>query len=337
MSGKKGRRLPLTRFAKVAGFIPVEQTRVPDRLQFPASQPAFGQSDVRPFVDGVTAGTHLSVTGLQGAFRIQRRQRFESTSEDRNDPAIGGSQGEKLRQKVPVQTGQIHGHDEQPGGATVGQQRRHASQRSGVGRRVEHDVHRVRRRNRLGTVGMLGDEQVGGTGFMEQAQLALEEAFISHGELGFGVSHPSALAAGQDGSGEEAGTHKRHLPTGNGWGSLEKSNSFTGHFMKHLLKFAVAAALAGGFLTVRAADAKEVTVTGTGACAKCELKKSDSCQNVVQVKDGDKTTTYFLTGDVSKAFHKNLCSSTMKVTVTGKATQDGDKNMIAVTKIEAAK
>lgn len=107
--------------------------------------------------------------------------------------------------------------------------------------------------------------------------------------------------------------------------------------MKHLLKFAVAAALAGGLLTVRAADAKDVTVTGTGACAKCELKKADSCQNVVQVKDGDKTTTYFLTGDVSKAFHKNLCSSTMKVTVSGKATQEGDKNMIAVTKIEAAK
>ena len=107
--------------------------------------------------------------------------------------------------------------------------------------------------------------------------------------------------------------------------------------MKHLLKFAVAAALAGGFLTVRAADAKDVTVTGTGACAKCELKKADSCQNVVQVKDGDKTTTYFLTGDVSKAFHKNLCSSTMKVTVSGNATHAGDKTLIAVTKIEPAK
>jgi len=107
--------------------------------------------------------------------------------------------------------------------------------------------------------------------------------------------------------------------------------------MKNLLKFAVVAALAGSLFNLRAAEGKDVTVTGTGCCAKCELKKSDKCQNVVAVKDGDKTTTYYLTGDVSQAFHKNLCSTTMKVTVSGKSTMDGDKHLIAVTKIEAAK
>ncbi|HRI11579.1 MAG TPA: DUF6370 family protein [Verrucomicrobiota bacterium] len=108
--------------------------------------------------------------------------------------------------------------------------------------------------------------------------------------------------------------------------------------MKLLLKLAVAASLAAGLLQVRAAEGKDLTVTGTGCCAKCELKKNDKCQNVVQVKDGDKTVLYFLTGDVSTAFHKdNLCSGTKKITVTGKYTKDGDKNLIAVTKIEAAK
>ncbi len=106
--------------------------------------------------------------------------------------------------------------------------------------------------------------------------------------------------------------------------------------MKHLIKFAVVASLAAAAFSVRAAD-KEITVTGTGCCAKCELKKADKCQNVVSVKDGDKTTLYYLKGDVSQAFHKNLCTSTMKVKVTGTASKDGDKNLIAVTKIEEAK
>jgi hypothetical protein len=104
--------------------------------------------------------------------------------------------------------------------------------------------------------------------------------------------------------------------------------------MKHLIKFAVAASLAAAVFTVRAAEGKDLTVTGTGSCAKCELKKSDKCENVVSVKDGDKTTLYYLTGDVSKSFHKNLCSGTAKITVSGKATKDGDKNLIAVSKIE---
>ncbi|MCW5559463.1 MAG: hypothetical protein KIT22_16740 [Verrucomicrobiae bacterium] len=109
--------------------------------------------------------------------------------------------------------------------------------------------------------------------------------------------------------------------------------------MKHLIKLIAAAALAAGILTVRAADndGKEVKLAGKGACAKCELKVAKSCQNVVQVKEGEKTITYFLTGDVSDAFHKNLCSSTADVKVEGKLTKEGDKLLVAVTKIEADK
>ncbi len=87
-----------------------------------------------------------------------------------------------------------------------------------------------------------------------------------------------------------------------------------------MFKSLIAATLALG-LTAGSLAAKEITVTGEGKCAKCALKKSDSCQNVVEVKEGDKTITYYLTGDVSKGFHKNLCQSSAKVKVTGNATR----------------
>ena len=105
--------------------------------------------------------------------------------------------------------------------------------------------------------------------------------------------------------------------------------------MKNLLNIAALVVL--GLFAAQADDGKKVSLNGTGACAKCELKKSDSCQNVIQVKEGDKTTTYYLTGDVSKAFHKNLCSSTAKIHVEGTCTKHGDKLEVAVSKIEAAK
>jgi hypothetical protein len=103
--------------------------------------------------------------------------------------------------------------------------------------------------------------------------------------------------------------------------------------MKSMLKSLIVATLAFGF-TAGSLAAKEITVTGEGKCAKCSLKKSDTCQNVVEVKDGDKTTTYYLTGDVSKGFHKNLCTTTAKVKVTGNASEKDGKQMIEVTAIK---
>ncbi len=102
--------------------------------------------------------------------------------------------------------------------------------------------------------------------------------------------------------------------------------------MKNTSKLIAAALLTLGFAAT--GFAKDVSVTGEGKCAKCALKKSDSYQNVVEVKDGDKTTLYYLTGDVSKGFHKNLCSGTAKVKVSGEASEKDGKNEIKVTKIE---
>lgn len=97
--------------------------------------------------------------------------------------------------------------------------------------------------------------------------------------------------------------------------------------MKLILAVAAMAALSTSTF------AKEVTLTGEGKCLKCALKKADKCQNVVEVKEGEKTATYKLTGDVSKGFHKEICSETKKVKVTGNL--DKAAGELAVTKIEA--
>ncbi len=87
----------------------------------------------------------------------------------------------------------------------------------------------------------------------------------------------------------------------------------------------------------RAAD-KEQELKGEGCCLKCQMKKSDSCQNVLAVKEKDgKTTVYVLDqNDVSKAFHKNLCSGPAKIVVKGVVKKDGDKNILVASKLEKA-
>src|SRR5919108_4778450 len=89
-------------------------------------------------------------------------------------------------------------------------------------------------------------------------------------------------------------------------------------------------------LQARAADEK--TLTGDGKCAKCALKETDSCQNVVQVKEGDKTVTYYLVhNDVSKKFHDNICKETKKIKVTGTVKEVDGKQQLTPSKIELAK
>ncbi|MSU36106.1 MAG: hypothetical protein EXS36_13585 [Pedosphaera sp.] len=105
--------------------------------------------------------------------------------------------------------------------------------------------------------------------------------------------------------------------------------------MKNLLKIVSIAALTLS-VSAFAAD-KEVTLTGEGKCAKCALKKSDTCQNALEVKNKDATKVYYLTGDVSKAFHGELCTKTKNVKVVGVASEVDGKHMIAVSKIEAVK
>jgi hypothetical protein len=84
----------------------------------------------------------------------------------------------------------------------------------------------------------------------------------------------------------------------------------------------------------------EVTLNGEAKCAKCALKEKDKCQTVIMTegKDGKPVKYYVADNDVAKAFHKNVCQDSQKVTATGtvKEKEDGKKEFTA-TKIDIAK
>jgi precorrin-3B methylase len=98
---------------------------------------------------------------------------------------------------------------------------------------------------------------------------------------------------------------------------------------------AVCGLFVGASLTVLAAEDK--TVTGEAKCAKCALKEAKDCQNVVVVKDGDKSVTYYMdmTNKVAKDNHAKagFCQGTKNVKVTGAVTEKDGKKFIAPTAI----
>jgi RecG-like helicase len=105
-----------------------------------------------------------------------------------------------------------------------------------------------------------------------------------------------------------------------------------------LAAVAVAALMFAQVYTARAADDKEKTITGEGKCAKCALKETKTCQNVVEVKEGGKKVTYYLVhNDVSKKFHENICQETKKVKATGKVKKVDGKLELTPTKIDLVK
>ncbi len=115
--------------------------------------------------------------------------------------------------------------------------------------------------------------------------------------------------------------------------------SQTKSIMKKTIATALAVVALTGLISLRAAEVpKEKTVTGTAKCAKCVLKQSDSCQNVIEVKKGNKTTSYALAdNDVSKEFHKNICKEGKEVKATFTVTEDKGKKVFTAKKIELVK
>jgi len=87
------------------------------------------------------------------------------------------------------------------------------------------------------------------------------------------------------------------------------------------------------------AASKEVTITGSMVCGKCTLHETKTCQNVIQVSKDGKTVNYYLTkNDVSDAMHGDVCHGDSKqVTATGTVTETDGKEVLTVTKLEAAK
>ena len=131
-----------------------------------------------------------------------------------------------------------------------------------------------------------------------------------------------------------------------GYSGLSKLKQFKNR-IKYMKKFnkTIIALLAGLFLVAftapafadDAAPAKEKTITGTGKCAKCDMHKSDTCQNVVEVerKNGKIIDYYVTQNDVAKDFHKNICKENKKVKVTGVVKKGDDGKMeITASKIE---
>ena len=99
------------------------------------------------------------------------------------------------------------------------------------------------------------------------------------------------------------------------------------------------AALLFAALVASAADkTKEVTLTGDGKCAKCQLKETDTCQNVIQTQEDGKTITYYLEQNkVSKNFHESLCENPRKITVTGIVKEENGRKLLTPSKIKLVK
>lgn len=75
---------------------------------------------------------------------------------------------------------------------------------------------------------------------------------------------------------------------------------------------------------------KSVTLEGSATCAKCDLGKEKDCTSVLLVKEGNKTTTYYLGGKADKEWHKNICKGAKDVKMTGTiGTKDGKKTFDA--------
>ena len=86
-------------------------------------------------------------------------------------------------------------------------------------------------------------------------------------------------------------------------------------------------------------EGKERTIKGDCKCAKCDLKETEKCQNVIEVESrkGGKVKYYLVDNDVSKDFHKNVCKETKKVTATGTSKTVDGKREFTATKIEVTK
>lgn len=104
--------------------------------------------------------------------------------------------------------------------------------------------------------------------------------------------------------------------------------------MRKLFSLLAATVLCSGVVLA----AEVMTITGEGKCAKCALKETDKCQNVIQVEEGGKTTSYYLARNkVANAYHKTVCTTTVKTTATGDVTEKDGKKILTATEIKEAK
>ena len=99
---------------------------------------------------------------------------------------------------------------------------------------------------------------------------------------------------------------------------------------------AKAPAAAAAKASPKAAPKGEVTLKGQLTCAKCGLKESSVCQNVLRVTEaGAKTETkyYLAKNDVAQAHHEEVCGGQVSATVTGRVTEEGGKKVLTASAI----
>ena len=86
------------------------------------------------------------------------------------------------------------------------------------------------------------------------------------------------------------------------------------------------------------ASGANVTITGDGACAKCQLKEAKSCQPpVTAMEDGKKVTYYLRENAATKQIGKQLCSEHLQLKVTGAVQTVDGRFEITPTKVEIVK
>ncbi len=103
--------------------------------------------------------------------------------------------------------------------------------------------------------------------------------------------------------------------------------------MKKLLAAIIAIAFLVSFVTT--VRAEEQTIKGEALCTKCELHETDKCSTAIRVKEDGKDVIYYcVNNDVAKAFHKNICQATAKVTAVGTVKEKDGKKYIKLSKID---
>ena len=99
-----------------------------------------------------------------------------------------------------------------------------------------------------------------------------------------------------------------------------------------VVAFAVASNLAA------ATAEREKVIAGEGACAKCVLHKTETCQNTITTEEDGKKVIYYLTkNEVDKKFGSALCEEKKKIKATGTIKTVAGKFELTPTKIELVK
>lgn len=79
-------------------------------------------------------------------------------------------------------------------------------------------------------------------------------------------------------------------------------------------------------------------INGVGLCAKCALGQTDSCQNAIKVSADGKEVIYLLAAnDVSKAFHKNICTGSADISAVGVFKEVGGEKVFTANKLSLRK